>query len=117
MSKFALIKAYHDGERPVLVGRDLETNKKGQFTIPGFVPYFFIENDPNGLYRSVEGKKLSRITCTRPGNVPAERAKYPKTWEADIPFARRFLVDKKIKAYFKVEGTEIIGDGDPRFDD
>ncbi|KKK89457.1 hypothetical protein LCGC14_2732920, partial [marine sediment metagenome] len=46
---------------------------------------------------------------------------FSKHFEADLIFARRFLIDKKIKAYFKVvkidDKWEFIGDDDPRFNE
>jgi len=107
MSKFALIKCYHNGINPVLVGRSLETGVKGDFTIPNFSPYFYVEDESHGMYQSVDGKKLRKVTCERPGDVPIERAKYPKTYEADLLFARRYLIDKEIKSGFEVDGIEV----------
>ena len=108
MSKFSLIRCYHNGVNPVLVGRNLDTKIKSEFTIPSstFHPYFYVQ-DEQGEYLSIEGKKLKKVGCSKPGDVPTERAKYKKTWESDIPFARRYLIDKGIKSGFEVSGTTI----------
>lgn len=105
MSKFALIRATHNGTYPVLYARNLESGQKTSFTIP-FSPYFYIE-DIKGQYLSVSGKKLRKVTCERPGDVPIERAKYPRTYEADLLYARRYLIDKEIRSGFEVDGIEV----------
>jgi len=105
MSKFSLIKASHNGTYPVLFARNLETGQATSFTMP-FSPYFYVE-DMKGSYISVDGKKLRKVTCERPGDVPTERSKYSATWEADIPYARRYLIDKGIRSGFEVLGAEV----------
>ena len=72
-----------------------ENNKKYQITVLDFQPYFYIENK-NGEYRGIYGERLEKIFTDDPSQVRIERAKYPKTWEADIIYTRRFLVDKEI---------------------
>ncbi|RKY86304.1 hypothetical protein DRQ11_08575 [candidate division KSB1 bacterium] len=72
-----------------------ENNKKYQITVLDFQPYFYIE-DKNGEYRGIYGERLKKIFTDDPSQVRIERAKYPRTWEADIIYTRRFLVDKEI---------------------
>ena len=72
-----------------------ENNKKYQITVLDFQPYFYVENK-NGEYRGIYGERLKKIFTDDPSQVRIERAKYQKTWEADIIYTRRFLVDKEI---------------------
>jgi len=72
-----------------------ENNEKYQITVLDFQPYFYIENK-NGEYRGIYGERLKKIFTDDPSQVRIERAKYPKTWEADIIYTRRFLVDEEI---------------------
>ncbi len=72
-----------------------ENNKKYQITVLDFQPYFYVENK-NGEYRGIYGEQLKKIFTDEPSQVRIERAKYPRTWEADIIYTRRFLVDKEI---------------------
>ncbi|RKX94157.1 MAG: hypothetical protein DRP84_07430 [Spirochaetes bacterium] len=72
-----------------------ENNKKYQITVLDFQPYFYVE-DKNGEYRGIYGERLKKIFTDDPSQVRIERAKYLKTWEADIIYTRRFLVDEEI---------------------
>ena len=72
-----------------------ENNKKYQITVLDFQPYFYVENK-NGEYRGIYGERLKKIFTDDPSQVRIERAKYQKTWEADIIYTRRFLVDEEI---------------------
>jgi DNA polymerase elongation subunit (family B) len=60
-----------------------------------FYPYFYVP-DPNGPYRSIFGEPLSKVVAPDPSKVPEMRSKYPKHYEADIPYTRRFLIDTGI---------------------
>ncbi len=57
------------------------------------VPYFYVP-DENGTYTSFDDKKLRKIETTLPEQVREEREKYPVTYEADILFPIRYLIDK-----------------------
>ena len=72
-----------------------ENNKKQLFTISDFKPYFFIESD-YGEYKGIFGEHLTRLFVGDPSQVRKERENYKQSWEADILFTRRFLIDKKI---------------------
>lgn len=106
MSKFALIKATYTEDLPLLYGRNLETGQKTSFLIPGFKPHFYVE-DSEGSYISVDGIKLKKVEVDRPYDVPEARSKFPKTWQADIPYARNYLICSGIKSGFEVSGTNV----------
>jgi len=89
-----LISAHRRGSLVDLWVRS-ENNKKYQITVLDFQPYFYIE-DKNGEYRGIYGERLRKFYTDDPSQVRIERAKYPKTWEADIIYTRRFLVDMGI---------------------
>jgi len=72
-----------------------EDNGKQQITILDFQPYFYVEDD-NGEYRGLYGERLRKVYTDDPSRVKIERAKYPKTWEADVIYTRRFLIDRDI---------------------
>jgi len=92
--KGLLISAHRRGSLVDLWVR-AENNKKYQITILDFQPYFYVE-DKNGEYRGIYGEHLRKIYTDDPSQVRIERAKHPKTWEADIIYTRRFLVDMGI---------------------
>jgi len=57
-----------------------------------FVPYFYVP-DSGGKYTAFDGTKLTRIETNLPDDVKTEREKYNKTYEADIVFANRYMID------------------------
>jgi len=81
------------------------------FKVRGFVPYFYIparEKEAVNASRvpvstSIFGEPVVRIDCTIPRDVPAERRKYEKHYEAAIPFKYRFLIDQGICDAFEVD--------------
>ena len=72
-----------------------EDNQKQQITISDFKPYFYVEN-PFGQFKGIYGETLSNVYTKDPSQVRTERERYSKTWEADIPFVRRSLIDLNI---------------------
>lgn len=72
-----------------------EDNQKRQLTISDFKPYFFVQND-FGEFRGIYGETLTKIFTKDPSQVKKERGNYKQTWEADILFTRRFLIDRTI---------------------
>ena len=61
-----------------------------------FNHYFYAPNigEPTGL-ESIDGEPLFRRVLSTPSQVYDERAKYEKTWEADVPFTDRWLIDNQ----------------------
>lgn len=82
-----------------------EDNKKYHITVNDFKPYFYVKND-YGEFNSIYGESLTKIFVKDPSDVPKERMRYTNTWEADIPFVRRYLIDSGIS-----KGLEFDGDG------
>ena len=109
MASFRLIKAQRTGfSNIILWGKD--EFGKYPFEIDDFQPYFFVSADQElndaaivsneWGYESVIGESLRKVIVTGPGEVPRLRDGVTKHWEADIPFARRFLIDKGIRNGF-----------------
>ena len=125
MPTFRLIKAHRtDSCDVVLWGRD-EHGMKFPFTVKS-KPYFYAKEsdtynckDITGTefgYTSLHGEKLKKVFVSNPSLVPVVREKFEQHWEADVPYARRVLIDLKIRAYFKVtDNGEIVGDDDSRY--
>jgi len=70
-------------------------NNKREVTILDFQPYFYVE-DSTGEYKGIYGERLRKIYTDDPSRVRKERTRYSKTWEADVIYTRRFLIDKGI---------------------
>ena len=58
-------------------------------------PYFYVKG--NGGYVSLTGEPLTKVEVENPLQVKTERAKYEKTWEADIKFVERVWHDMGFK--------------------
>lgn len=94
-------------EGPVIHIFGRETSGKAvRVDITGFKPYFYVPADqaestplpPQATletgtsYRSIRGEQLRRLITQRPGDVRDVRERY-RHFEADIPFATRFMID------------------------
>ena len=96
---------YSNGpEGPVIhiFGRDAGGSAH-RLDVTGFLPYFYVPEEqvgqtpppqvtvePDTIYRSIRGEKLRRLYTVRPGDVREIRERY-RHFEADIPFATRFM--------------------------
>jgi len=88
-----------------IFGRDVQGNAI-QIDVNGFQPYFYAPADEarnktpppqatvqaGATYRSIRGEQLSRIYTRQPTDVRDVRERY-RHFEADIPFATRFMID------------------------
>jgi DNA polymerase, archaea type len=94
-----------DGPVIHVFGRDVN-GKAVRLDVTGFKPYFYVpadqaEGNPLPMnttletgtsYRSIRNEPLRRIYTQRPGDVRDVRERY-RHFEADIPFATRFMID------------------------
>jgi DNA polymerase I len=94
-----------DGPVIHIFGRDVR-GKAVRLDITGFRPYFYIPADqaestahssqvivePGTIYRSIRGEPLRRLYTQSPTQVRIERERY-RHFEADIPFATRYMID------------------------
>ncbi|WAC06131.1 MAG: DNA-directed DNA polymerase [Methanoregula sp.] len=81
-------------------------NKAVRLDVTGFKPYFYVPEpeaaekalppqatlEPETIYRSIRNEPLRRLYTQRPGDVRDVRERY-RHFEADIPFATRFMID------------------------
>lgn len=88
-----------------IFGRDAR-GKAIRLDVTGFKPYFYIPADeatskplppqatlePDTTYRSIRGEALCRLYTQQPTDVREVRERY-RHFEADIPFATRFMID------------------------
>jgi DNA polymerase I len=94
-----------DGPIIHIFGRDTK-GKAVRLDITGFRPYFYIPADqaegtthppqvtvePGTVYYSIRGEPLRRLYTQRPTDVREVRERY-RHFEADIPFATRYMID------------------------
>jgi len=89
--------------RIVLVLR-YANGSKGSVEVLGFRPHFYVQDI--GDYQSLFGEKLKIVFVSDFGIVPAERAKYQKHYQADIPYTRNFLLCTGIRNGVLIENPE-----------
>jgi len=58
-----------------------------------FQPYFYIPDD-NGEFTSIYGDKLKKIVISNPNDVFFEVRNYPVTFEGDVNYRIRYIIDK-----------------------
>lgn len=83
-----------------------EDGEKRKAIINDFRPYFYVPSD-DGNFQSIFGEKLSKIYVSDPSDVPKMRENYISHYEADIPYTRRFLIDRNIRL-----GVELLSDSE-----
>lgn len=81
-----------------------ENGKRVVRKIGDFIPYFYVlEKEKDNLqglsqspqcYHGLHGEKLTKIYTTVPSDVPKLREHYSKTWESDVLFPIRYMIDK-----------------------
>ena len=117
---FRLIKAQRTKTNTVLIFARDEEGRKLCFPVEA-VPYFFVEslesptsNSPEIVdselgYQSIYGEELRKIIVTNPSVVPQVRERFSHTYEADVKFARRCLINLKISSGFdNPKGIELV---------
>ena len=108
------------GRRPVTGGDDVTEHVR----VLGVEPYFYVptagldadpvdvhdavigtrETDPDGdRYESIRGEPLTRVVTRTPRDVGAIRDEFETTFEADIRFPNRFLIDNGLNGGIRVE--------------
>jgi len=94
-----------DGPLIHIFGRDVH-KKAIRLDVKGFRPYFYVPAEqaeslslpaqvtvePGTAYRSIRGESLRRLYTQRPSDVREVRERY-RHFEADIPFATRYMID------------------------
>ena len=95
-----------DGPVIHIFGRGAD-RKAARIDVTGFRPYFYVPEEeaqtkalppqatlePEEVYRSIRGEPLRRLYTQRPADVRDIRERY-RHFEADIPFATRFMIDR-----------------------
>jgi DNA polymerase I len=106
-----------DGPVIHVFGRD-ERGKAVRLDVTGFRPYFYVPADQadgtplpyqvtletGTRYQSIRGEPLRRLYTQRPGDVRDVRERY-RHFEADIPFATRFMIDTGLTGGVKAQYT------------
>jgi len=91
-----------------IIERD-EHNKKTIKIVKDFKPYFYVPSI-NGEYKSIYGKRLKKIYCSIPAEVKRIRDRYYETFESDVNFENRYLIDKVPTPIAKVKIRKLFFD-------
>jgi DNA polymerase I len=97
------------------------TGQAVHLEVTGFRPYFYapsdqvdgaghaapITPDSSTAYHSIRGELLRRLYTERPTDVRDLRERYHPHYEADIPFATRFLIDTAITGGVAAPGSPV----------
>jgi DNA polymerase-2 len=121
---FVLTPSYRvaDGRAEVHLHAVLETGEPALVVDDRFRPYFFVRSsDRDALAKAAPGGRVAetalqtfggepvlRVEVDLPGDVPPLRGRLAaagvESFEADVRFAYRYLIDRRIRAAFSVEG-------------
>lgn len=102
-----------------IFGRDVQ-GKSIKIDVHGFRPYFYVPADQaealpasshadletGTSYRSIRGEPLRRVFTLNPGDVRQERERF-RHYEADIPFATRFMIDTGLTGGVSAPSTDV----------
>lgn len=80
------------GNEIILFGRD-DTGKAYVKTITDFEPYLYIESD-DGEFITIDGKKVKMLIADSPKNVVELRNSVAVSYESDIRYVNRYIIDK-----------------------
>ena len=90
-----LTTLYQTGHRNItVVFRD--GNKKVRRLITDFSPYFYVDSDDETETKSVFGSNVKKVKVNQPSDVRSQRKNFSVTYEADIPYVQRFLIDRVV---------------------
>lgn len=97
-----MINIEAEGKKIHIFSRD----KDGKYIheIKDFNPYFYVCEDEEEKIRelklekgegaiSIDGKKVVKVICNHPGEVPYIREKFRRTYEADVLYHHRYAID------------------------
>ena len=89
-----------------IYGRDENKNFYHK-EVKDFKPYFYVPaSEDSSSFRTesvdklgLDGEKVKKVYCNQPGEVRGVRERFNKTYEADVTYVNRYLIDKvdKIK--------------------
>ena len=75
--------------------RMLRSKEVKRFGIKGFKPYFYVA-DETGDMLSCYGDRIRKVEVGLPTDVKKQRMRYEKTFDADVLYDMRYVIDKGI---------------------
>ncbi|MBC7115044.1 MAG: polymerase, archaea type [Archaeoglobi archaeon] len=105
-------------DEPVIhiFGRD-ENRRLRRIDVFGFEPYFYVPEEEEiedfrikrieEGYTGIDGKRLKKIVVRRPSDVRELRGKFSRSYEADILFTQRFLIDSGLRSAVRAPSERV----------
>ena len=87
-----------------------DSGKKQVQIIDDFKPYFYIQSQTPTELKAIDGSFVKRLEFNTYNVVKTERSKYNKTYEGDVNFCNRYLIDcipKIEKCQLRIQYTDI----------
>ena len=96
-----------------------EDGKSYLVEVHGFEPYFFVKKEENVPederivrveetdLKNIKGHPVKKIVTKTPGDVKKVRDLFSETYEADILFVKRFIYDKNIFCWIRVNSNKV----------
>lgn len=110
MPAFRLIRVHRGRDNEIIIWGKDDLGYKIPFVVEDFPPYFYVKelesvNSTEIIgtefgFISIYGDKLRKVIVDKPDSVYMLRDKFLAHWEADIPFARRYIIDRLITSGF-----------------
>jgi len=89
MLQLNVVNIANDGREILIWHRNGKT--LSLFKDKTFYPYFY-QLAPNGLFKTIDGKKVNKVLCSRPSDLSRRRDE--NSYEADVNFCKRYIIDK-----------------------
>jgi len=107
--RYGVVKAEYEDDGSISLYVRNEKGNKEIITVEGFLPYFYVPRkaevpknskiiDVKEGFNSIFRQRLKKITMKTPSDVKKFRENFKDTFEADIPFTRRFMIDCRINS-------------------
>jgi len=91
-----------------LFARDTISHDKQLFKVHGTIPYYYKRDDDRGTIPTIDGHMATRIDAELPSDVSHLRERHEFTYESDVLFPIRFLVDRGIRNGFDVKDGVVV---------
>ncbi len=102
-----VIDSLNGKKQPIIYIWDRNGRERVLKVIRDFQPYFYIPKneveiaksmglkvDENNIYKDCFGEEVVKVFADLPTDVPKLREKFSRTWEADVLFVNRYLIDR-----------------------
>ena len=108
--KLTAIEYIETNKVPYIVLFSRNGKQREKSVISGFKPYFFVKSSNITNIKAINGEFVEKVFTNTPEDVLQERKMYDKTYESDVKFTTRYLIDcipKIEKSNMRIQYTDI----------